>query len=121
MDFSPTALIQSEPNESDRRMTEMPATSHDVRVSMLASKVGPGRVAAKRRTVARVRPRWNTGREGCDASARKPRFEPRIERIVAREHMVQIGDRNRLGAFLAQETCEGVHFCGRAMQRHYTG
>src|SRR5262245_4933619 len=35
--FNPTALIQSEPNESDRSVTEMPATSHDVRVSMLGA------------------------------------------------------------------------------------
>src|SRR5262249_58683761 len=49
IDFNPTALIQSEPNESDRSMTEMPATSHDVRVSMLgACKVGPGGLKGRR-------------------------------------------------------------------------
>src|SRR5262249_32023249 len=49
------------------------------------------------------------------------RFQPRVERIVAGEHVVERRHRDGVGAALAQQPGERVHVVGRTVQGEHVG
>src|SRR5262245_9468890 len=110
-----------------------PRSRRSVFLCLVWSRLVPAGLAV--RTVARMERERNAGRPCNSAkpipdfasirattlSTRQPRFELRVEVIVAREHIAEIGDRDRFGAMIAQEGRERMHLGGRAMQRHHSG
>src|SRR5690349_18953030 len=61
------------------------------------------------------------GHRQTEAPLPQPLLQSRVQRIVPREHVVDIRDRHALGALVAQEARERVHMRGRAMQRQHAG
>src|ERR1700754_1097130 len=56
---------------------------------------------------------------GARSGLLQPSLEPGIERIVAREHVAEVGNDNVLGALVAQHGGQRLDVLGRAMQRQH--
>ena len=51
----------------------------------------------------------------------QPLLQLGVGRVVAREHVIDVGHRDAVGALLAQEARERMHVPGRAVQRDHAG